>query len=61
MIDRLRSFCLVKSRVAAPQVAQGLFSMMLQCVTVNFVASIKLTRMLRTGCFRGTRLVLVGT
>ena len=54
MTDCLRSFCLVKSRVTAPQVALGLVSMMLQCVIVNFAAYIFLTRMLRTDCFGGT-------
>ena len=39
-----------------PQVAPGLVSMMLQCMTVNCVAYINLTRMLRTDCFGGARL-----
>ena len=37
MIDCIRSFCLVKSRVAAPRAALDLVSMMLQCVTVNCI------------------------
>ena len=58
MIDCPNSFCLVKSRVAAPQAAVGLVSMMLQCAIVNCVAQVHLTRMLRTDCFGGTRLAL---
>ena len=57
MIDCVRSFCVVKSRVAALQAALGLVSMMLQCVIVNRVAT-NLTRMLRTDCFGWTRLAL---
>ena len=38
MIGCLRSFCLVKSRAAAPRAALALVSMMLQCVIVNCVA-----------------------
>ncbi len=45
MIDCLRSFCLVKSKVAAHQVALGPISMMLRCVTVKTVASIDLVGM----------------
>ena len=55
MIDCLRSFC-CKSRVAAPQVALCLVSMMLQCMIVNCIAQVNLTRMLRTDCFEGARL-----
>ena len=58
MIDCLRSFCLVKLRVAAPQVALGLVSMMLHQVTVMNAALLGHTRMLRTDRFGKTRLVL---
>ena len=58
MIDCLRSFCLVKSRVAAHQVALGPVSMMLRCVIVKTVASIDPIGMLRTDCSGETRLAL---
>ena len=56
MTDFLRSFCFVKTKVAAPQVALGLVLIMLQCVIVKFVAQISLTRFLRADHFGGTRL-----
>ena len=58
MIDCLRSFCLVKSRVPAPQDALGLVTMILHQVTVMNAALLGHTRMLRTDCFGETRLVL---
>ena len=49
--DRLpKKFCLVKLRVAAPQVALGLVTMMLHQVTVVNAALLGHTRMLRTDC-----------
>ena len=58
MIDCLRSFCLVKLRVPAPQDALGLVTMMLHQVIVMNAALLGHTRMLRTDCFGETRLVL---
>ena len=55
MIDCLRSFCLVKLRVPAPQDALGLVSMMLHQVIVMNAA---LLGHLTTDCFGETRLVL---
>lgn len=56
MIDCLRSFCLAKSRVAAPSVTLGLFSVMLQCVIVNCVTELSVTRMPTIKCFGVTRI-----
>ena len=46
IIESLGSSCLVNSRVAVPQAALGLVSMMLQCVIVNCSAYLDLIRML---------------
>ena len=58
MIDCLRSFCLVKLRVPAPQDALGLVTMMLHQVIVVNAVLLGHARMLRTDCFGKTRLVL---
>ena len=46
--DRLPKNLLSSLGSAPPQAALGLLSLMLQCVVVNCVAQVNLTRMLRT-------------
>jgi hypothetical protein len=58
MIDRLRSFCLVKSRGFVHLVALGLVSTMLHYVTVKTVVLAGLTGRHKTGWSGETRLVL---
>ena len=54
----LRSFCLVKLRVPAPQDALGLVTMMWHQVIVMNAALLGHTRMLKTDNFGETRLAL---
>ena len=58
MVDCLRSSCLVKLRVPAPQDALGLVTMMLHQVLVMNAPLLGYTRMLRTDCFGEARLAL---
>ena len=58
MVDCLRSFCLVKSKVNVCEVAPVQDSMMLCCVTVKNVTPTDHLGMLRIDCSGNTRLAL---
>ena len=58
MIDCLRSFLLVQSRVLAHLAGLGLVSVMLHCAIIKTVESVCTTGMHKTSCSGETRLVL---